>query len=82
MRTRPPLLHPRTGRIAVAGTDDLEAQGTQHASGAAYTSAEFVWAEGTAEAVASEELILSQLVIFGCRLPDMAGLNQIPLGHQ
>jgi hypothetical protein len=37
---------------------------------------------GGAEAVPGEELVLSQLVILGDCLPDMAGLNRIPEGHQ
>ena len=36
----------------------------------------------TAEAVAGEELVLSQLVTLGCCLPDMVRLNRIPFGHQ
>jgi len=91
-------------------SDDLEAQGAQHASGAVYASAEVIGTEwtsgrvavcdaenglgvvafvvddqqidvGAAETVAGEKLVLSQLVILGCCLPDMVGLNRIPFGH-
>jgi hypothetical protein len=35
-----------------------------------------------AKAVAGEELVLSQLVVLGCCLPEMVRLNWIPFGHQ
>ena len=98
------------GLAAIAGIQDLEAQGLQYASCAVYASAEVVGAKrtaccelvgdaedglgvvalpveyqqvgaGAAESVSCEKLVLSEVVVFGGRLPDVMWLNWIPEGH-